>query len=156
VAVESEPGRGSTFRFELPLYGAAAQSHTPLLLVAARDGATRREVRRVAEAMGFSTHEVTDGLDALEAVVRLVPSVVVVDRVLPHLRGDEIAERLSGRESTRGIPIIALAAAEDLGATAARFCACVPKPVDPLVLEACLQNVRGRGSLAAAGLAAPS
>jgi signal transduction histidine kinase/CheY-like chemotaxis protein len=156
LGVESEPGRGSTFRFELPLYGAAAQSHTPLLLVAARDAATRREIRRVAEAMGFSTHEVTDGLEALEAVVRLVPSVVVVDRVLPHLRGDEIAERLSGRETTRGIPIVALAAAEDLGPTAARFSACVPKPVDPLVLEACLLNVRGRGSLAAAGLTAPS
>jgi CheY-like chemotaxis protein len=150
--VESEPGRGSTFRFELPLYGTVVHGHTPLLLVAARDAATRRQVRRVAEVLGFSTHEATDGLEALEAVIRLVPSVVVVDRVLPHLRGEEIAERLAARESTRSIPLVALAAPEDLGPAAARFAGCLPKPVDQGQLEACLLGVLGRGALASAAV----
>jgi CheY-like chemotaxis protein len=143
--LESEVGRGSTFRFELPLYGAAAQGQLPLVLVAAQDARTRKEVRRVADALGYGTHEVMDGLEALEAAIRLVPSAVVLDRVLPHLGGLEIADRLANYEATRVIPLVALAAPEDLGAAAERFGACLPKPVDRAALEDCLRVVLGRG-----------
>ena len=51
------------------------RSRAPLVLVAARDGGTRRDVRRVAEALGYGTHEVADGVEALEAALRLKPSV---------------------------------------------------------------------------------
>jgi len=142
--LESEPGRGSTFRFELPLYGTMAQGQLPLVLVAAQDARTRKEVRRVADALGFGTHEVMDGLEALEAAIRLVPSVVVLDRVLPHLGGLEIADRLANYESTRVIPLVALANPEDLGAYAERFEACLPKPVDRAALEERLRVVLGR------------
>jgi signal transduction histidine kinase/DNA-binding response OmpR family regulator len=142
--LESEPGAGSTFRFELPLYGAAAPGQLPLVLVAAQDARTRKEVRRAADALGYGTYEAMDGLEALEAAIRLVPSVVVLDRVLPHLGGREIAERLGNYEATRVIPLLALAAAEDLGAAAERFLACLPKPVDRAALEERLRLVLGR------------
>jgi signal transduction histidine kinase/DNA-binding response OmpR family regulator len=142
--LESEHGLGSTFRFELPLYGAAAQGQLPLVLVAAQDARTRREVRRAADALGFGTHEAMDGLDALEAAIRLVPSAVVLDRVLPHLGALEIADRLAIYEATRVIPVVALASPEDLGPAAQRFRACLPKPVDRGSLEACLRAVLGR------------
>jgi signal transduction histidine kinase/DNA-binding response OmpR family regulator len=141
---ESEHGRGSTFRFELPLYSTAAQGQLPLVLVATQDARTRKEVRRVADALGFGTHEALDGLDALEAAIRLVPSAVILDRVLPHLGALEIADRLAMYEATRVIPVVALAAPEDLGAAAKGFRACLPKPVDRGALDACLRTVLGR------------
>jgi signal transduction histidine kinase/DNA-binding response OmpR family regulator len=148
--LESEHGLGSTFRFELPLYGSAAQGQLPLVLVATQDARTRREVGRVAHALGFGTHEAMDGLDALEAAIRLVPAAVVLDRVLPHLGALEIADRLAMYEATRVIPLVALASPEDLGAAAHRFSACLPKPVDRGSLEECLRAVLGRSPVAPA------
>jgi CheY-like chemotaxis protein len=85
-------------------------------------------------------------MDALEAAIRLVPSAVVLDRVLPHLGALEIADRLANYEATRVIPLVALAAAEDLGGAASRFAACLPKPVERRALEECLRDVLKRSS----------
>jgi signal transduction histidine kinase len=139
--VQSRPGAGSTFSFDLPIYGVAAQSRAPVVLVAAGDEWTRREVRRVAEEQGFGTHEVSDGVDAVEAALRVLPAAVVIDRVLPRLGAAEVAERLKENPATQAVPLFALAAAEDLGERAALFRACVPKPLDAKVLSAVLADV---------------
>jgi signal transduction histidine kinase/DNA-binding response OmpR family regulator len=139
LTVDSEPGVGSTFSVSLPLFGAAAQTRAPLVLVAARDPGTRREVRRVAEELGFGIHEVTDGVEALEAATRLMPAAIVLDRVLPRLRAEEVAERLRDQDATLALPLFVLANPEDLGPHAALFRACVPKPLDRRVLSAALE-----------------
>jgi nitrogen-specific signal transduction histidine kinase len=141
MRVDSRPGAGSTFSFQVPLYGAAAQTRAPLVLVAAGDEWTRREVRRVAEDLGFGTHEVNDGVDAVEAALRLMPAAVVLDRVLPRLGAVEIAERLKENPATESVPLFALALAEDLGERAALFRGFVPKPLDPKALSAALADV---------------
>lgn len=140
--VESEPGRGSAFSFSLPLFGAAAQTRPPLVLVAAGDEGTRREVRRVAEALGYGIHEVTDGVEALEAAIRLVPSAVILDRILPRLRAEEVAERLRENQTTVSVPVVALAAAVDMGEHSQLFKACVPKPLNRKSLEEALSSLR--------------
>jgi len=139
--VESQPGRGSTFYFSLPLFGAAAQTRAPLVLVAARDPGTRREVRRVAEELGYAIHEVADGVEALQAAVRLVPAVVVLDRILPRLTAEEVAERLRDQEATASLAVFVLADKDELGDQAALFRACVPKPLDRQVLTAALESL---------------
>jgi CheY-like chemotaxis protein len=141
LTVESTPDVGSTFSILLPLFGAAAQARAPLVLVAARDPGTRREVRRVAEELGFGIHEVTDGVEAVEAATRLMPSAIVLDRVLPRLRAEEVAERLRDHEATVALPLFVLANPEDLGPHAVLFRACVPKPLDRRVLAAALEGL---------------
>jgi signal transduction histidine kinase/DNA-binding response OmpR family regulator len=128
--VESLPGEGSVFSFSLPLFGVAAQTRSPMVLVAAGDETTRRDVRRVAEEMGYGTHEVADGVEAVEAALRLRPAVVILDRILPRLQAHEVAERLKENPTTGAIPLFVLAPEGDLGATASLFKACVPKPID--------------------------
>ena len=128
--VESEPDQGSTFSFSLPLFGAPEAARAPLVLVAARDGGTRRDVRRVAEALGYGTHEVADGVEALEAALRLRPSVVIMDRVLPRLGADELAVRLKAHATTSDVPLLALASRADMGDRAELFEAFVPQPLD--------------------------
>jgi signal transduction histidine kinase/DNA-binding response OmpR family regulator len=142
---ESEPAVGSTFSFSLPLFGAGFEAHKPLVLVAAGDEATRREVRRVAEGLGYGTYEVADGVDALEAAVRLTPRAVVVDRILPRLRAEEVAERLLETPSTASIPVLALASASDLAERASLFRACLPKPVDRRSLSEALEQLSPAG-----------
>jgi signal transduction histidine kinase/DNA-binding response OmpR family regulator len=140
--VESEPGSGSVFSFSLPLFGASAQTRPPLVLVAAGDEGTRREVRRVAEALGYGIYEVADGVEALEAAIRLLPQAVILDRILPRLRAEEVAERLRENQATVAVPVFALAAAGDMGQLSQLFKACVPKPLDRKSLEQALSSLR--------------
>jgi CheY-like chemotaxis protein len=146
--VESRPGEGSAFSFSLPLYGASAQSRPPLVLVAAGDDRTRREVRRVAEDQGFATHEVADGVEAIEAAFRLIPVAVILDRVLPKLGAREVAERLKDHPATESIHLFALAGREEVGGRPGLFTAYVPKPLDPSALAAALDSVARSGQAA--------
>jgi signal transduction histidine kinase/DNA-binding response OmpR family regulator len=138
--VESEVGRGSVFFFSVPLYGAASTAEAPLVLIAAGDEATRREVRRVAEGQGFVTHEVGDGVEAVEAALRLVPAACVVDRVLPRLRADQLAERLREHAATREVPVLVLADPAAVAGQEGLFRAFIPKPVDAGALAAALEE----------------
>ena len=139
--VRSAPGEGSTFSFTLPLFGASAQARSPLVVVAAPDAGTRREVRKVAEELGFAVHEATDGVEAVESAVRLRPAVVVLDRILPRLRADEVAERLRAQPATRAVPLVLLASGEDLGPRASLFRECLSRPVDRRMLAAALERL---------------
>ena len=139
--VESRSGQGSAFSLALPLFGVAAQTRAPLVLVAAGDEWTRREVRRVAESRGYVTHEVSDGVEAVEAAMRLVPAAVVLDRILPRLGAGEVAERLKENAATEAVPLFALAAQADLGERSHLFAGYVPKPLDPNQLSEALEAV---------------
>jgi signal transduction histidine kinase len=140
VSVESVPDQGSVFSFTLPLYRLSADPH-PLVLVATGDERTRREVRRVAERRGFTTHEVGDGVEAVEAALRLTPAAVVLDRVLPKLSAPQVAERLRSHATTEAVLLVALAGADELGDQRDLFAACVRQPVDPDLLAAALDDV---------------
>lgn len=137
---ESEPLRGSVFCFTLPVFGEAAQTRPPVVLVAASDEGTRREVRRVAEELGYATEETRDGVESVEAAIRLRPVAIVLDRILPRLRAEEVAERLREVPATAGVPLFVLAAEEDLGESARLFQACVPKPIDRARLLSALES----------------
>jgi signal transduction histidine kinase/DNA-binding response OmpR family regulator len=136
--VKSRPGEGSTFSFTLPLFGASAQSRMPVLVLATSDAGTRRDVRRTAEPLGFAVHEVQDGVEAVEAAARLRPAALVLERILPRLRADEVAERLSEQATTREVPILLLGAADD---AVGRFRECLPHPLDRRMLQAALERL---------------
>jgi CheY-like chemotaxis protein len=139
--VESEPGKGSTFRFRLPLFGAVAQSQAPVVVVVSADAGTRRELRRAAEGRGFAVEEAQDGLAAVEAATRLRPAAVVLDRILPRLSAVEAAERLRGLAATRSVPLLVLSTAAEVGEKASWFRECLPRPVEAETLGAALDRL---------------
>jgi CheY-like chemotaxis protein len=98
-------------------------------------------VRRGAERHGFTTHEVEDGVEAVEAALRLMPAAVVLDRVLPKLSAPQVAERLRSHATTEAVRLVALAGADELGDQRELFAACVQQPVDPDQLAAALDEV---------------
>jgi signal transduction histidine kinase/DNA-binding response OmpR family regulator len=140
--VKSRPGEGSTFSFTLPLFGASAQARAPVIVVAAADAGTRRDVRRAAEPLGFAVHEVQDGVEAVEAAVRLRPAALVLERILARLRAEEVAERLASQPATRSVPILLLGAGDDASQQgAAPFRERLPHPVDRRMLQAALERL---------------
>lgn len=59
---------------------------------------------------GFRVETAGNGTEALSAVARDVPDLVVLDRMLPGLSGDEVLERLKEEPGTSTIPVLVLTA----------------------------------------------
>lgn len=58
----------------------------------------------------FRVETVATGTEALGAVSRELPDLVVLDRMLPGLSGDEVLRSLKGEPATEAIPILVLTA----------------------------------------------
>jgi len=59
---------------------------------------------------GFRVETAATGPEALNSVGREIPDLVVLDRMLPGLSGDEILKSLKGEGATKGIPVLVLTA----------------------------------------------
>lgn len=113
LSVKSEENAGSEFSFLIPLYGAAAQSQGPVVILATADGATRRLAREVLRAARYGVHYEADGVGVVEAARRLLPAAVLIDRVLPQLGAEDIADRLMLSPSTASVPVVVFVGARE-------------------------------------------
>lgn len=130
--VESEAGKGATFIVELPLHveenvekdnsdevPQEIHSHTRTLepgqtvLVVDDEPSIRRFLRHILESDGFLVMEARTGNDAVTMTERELPSLVLLDLVLPDIDGFEVLSRLKEKESTKDIPVIILSIIED-------------------------------------------
>jgi len=59
---------------------------------------------------GFRVETVGSGTEALDAVAREIPDLIVLDRKLPALSGDEVLARLRSEPGTAKIPVLILTA----------------------------------------------
>lgn len=59
---------------------------------------------------GFRVETAGDGPEALAAVSREIPDLVVLDRMLPGLSGDEVLRQLKNEPGTLNIPVLVLTA----------------------------------------------
>jgi two-component system, OmpR family, phosphate regulon response regulator PhoB len=59
---------------------------------------------------GFNTETVSDGASAIVSIGRERPDLIVLDRMLPGLSGDEVLERLRTDPATRRLPVLMLTA----------------------------------------------
>ena len=108
VAVESEPGRGSTFRIYLPRTDArpeparAARGATAgpriaeTILVVEDDDGLLALTKRVLEEAGYAVLEARGGADAVEKVgqYRGPIHLVLTDVVMPNMSGPALSERI--------------------------------------------------------------
>jgi two-component system phosphate regulon response regulator PhoB len=62
------------------------------------------------EREGYACRRAPDGQRALAEAYRQPPDLIVLDRMLPNLSGDEVALRLKRDSRTAGIPILMLTA----------------------------------------------
>ena len=91
-----------------------ASTPTPLarragLVLIADDTRDARELYGLyLSHVGFAVHLVADGLEAVDAAMKLKPDVIVMDLSMPLLDGIEATRRLKSNRSTRSIPVILL------------------------------------------------
>jgi signal transduction histidine kinase/CheY-like chemotaxis protein/HPt (histidine-containing phosphotransfer) domain-containing protein len=168
VAVESEPGAGSTFTVTLTLHAAPADSPLKTLIrpvgrtsarvdalpgegprvLVVEDHPVNREVLVLQlKLLGIAADTVENGVDALEAWGRGGYAAVLADIHMPHMDGHELARRLRAAEADRGAartPIVAVTAnvmkGEEERCLASGMDAYLVKPVSIERLQATLER----------------
>ena len=127
----------------------AAKSDLQKILVADDELDVLNLVAHNLKISGYSVIEASDGPSALTSARKEVPSLIVLDLMLPGMSGFEICKALKGDDNTKGIPIIMLTAKTEevdrivgfeLGADDY-----VTKPFSPRELVLRIQSVLRRG-----------
>ncbi|MBI5689471.1 MAG: response regulator [Verrucomicrobia bacterium] len=155
IAVDSSPGKGSTFSFEITLPRATppANSASPApanlppkvpgkLLVVEDDRVNQRVICLLLEKLGFESVVVEDGRAAIEAVDRGPWLAVLMDCQMPGMDGFEATRCIRSRLAGRHLPILALTAnvapSDRAACLAAGMDDFIPKPVRQEELRTCL------------------
>jgi CheY-like chemotaxis protein len=69
----------------------------------------RHTVRRFLEERGFSVESAANGQEALEALERMNPDLIITDLQMPKMDGGELIDALKNHPKTATIPVIVLA-----------------------------------------------
>ena len=117
----------------------------PLVLVVEDYQDAREMYSAYLQFSGYRVAEATNGIEAIEKTVELMPDIILMDLALPRMDGWEATRRLKENERTRHIPIVALTghalAGHAEGARQAGCDAFVTKPCLPDALLAEIQRM---------------
>jgi two-component system sensor histidine kinase ChiS len=76
------------------------------------DDLSVRLVQRVLEVRGFSVESAGSGMEALAAIDRRRPDVIILDIMMPGMTGMEVLDRVKASPRFASIPVIMLTAKE--------------------------------------------
>ena len=117
----------------------------PLVLVVEDYQDAREMYAAYLQFSGFRVAEATNGFEAIEKTLELMPDIILMDLALPKMDGWEATRRLKMDERTRDIPVVALTGHALAGhAEGARLAGCdsfVTKPCLPDALVAEIQRM---------------
>jgi signal transduction histidine kinase/DNA-binding response OmpR family regulator len=80
------------------------------VLVVDDDPKTRDMLRRTLQKAGWTVAEAANGCEAIEALERAKPALVLLDLMMPGMDGFEVLERLHGDATWREVPVIIITA----------------------------------------------
>ncbi len=129
VRLVSELGQGASFSVHLPRHSNVAALRkielepTPQVdvLVAEDDDATRVMVARVLESRGCSVRQAPNGQRALEALMERLPSVLVLDLMMPELDGFDLLKKLRALAGGERVAVMVFSASAIEGAERSRL-----------------------------------
>ncbi len=159
VLLQSTPGKGSTFRLELPLVAAESGVEypdapvTPItgirgscrLLVADDRSENRTILRDMLSPMGFEIIEAANGREAVALARERMPDLILMDLLMPEMNGIEAVQLLKRDPVLAGIPVVAVSASVYDQTQAESICAgCVGFLSKPVDLDALVSILRER------------
>jgi signal transduction histidine kinase/DNA-binding response OmpR family regulator len=110
IRVESEEGKGATFRFTLPLAapetGVSKQAAGRRIALVDDDPGFAHLLAGFLERSGFAVEVSPTAREGFERVVAARPDLVLLDRLLPDGDGFDLLSRLRQDERTAGIPVL--------------------------------------------------
>src|SRR4026207_858113 len=80
----------------------------PLVLVVEDYQDAREMYAAYLSFSGYRVAEATNGIEAIEKTIELLPDIILMDLALPRMDGWEATRRLKLDERTKHIPIVAL------------------------------------------------
>jgi signal transduction histidine kinase/CheY-like chemotaxis protein len=155
------PGQGSEFAVRFPLAEAQVPGAAPIeahkleaggergvrVLVVDDNIDSANSMAQVLDMLGYRTHTVHDGLEAVNAAGSFAPDVVLLDIGLPGISGHEAARRIRQLDGGQDMLLVALSGwgqEDDLRKSAAAgFDRHFVKPVDLHVLMTVVALARG-------------
>jgi CheY-like chemotaxis protein len=113
------------------------------------DHPTMREAMKlVLEGEGFEIHEAPDGDQALTAVRREPPDLVLLDMSIPGTAGPDVLAAMKGDPATADVRVIVVTASGEEGRSAAIAGGAdhyFTKPFSPIALLQAVEQVLGPG-----------
>ncbi|MGM9509016.1 ATP-binding protein [Larkinella sp. GY13] len=128
IEVESQPGKGSTFRIFMP-YRPAAPVDTSLLnaglnaasaipvpeneeihILLLEDNTELADLIADSLPAHYSIDRATNGADGLKVALETIPDLIISDVMMPVMDGFEFCEKVKHHEQTSHIPVILLTA----------------------------------------------
>jgi CheY-like chemotaxis protein len=83
-------------------------SFQPSIVAVDDDRSNLRLLRKLLQDRGFKAHSVSDSRQAIDEISRLNPDVVLLDIVMPHLNGYEVAEQIRNAPGLEDVLVIAI------------------------------------------------
>jgi len=167
IAVESEPGKGSTFTIRLPrivhevempirqgraelVRPIAKDAEESLILVVDDDATVRELVELHLNRAGFAVVTASGGKEGLRRIQELRPAAVTLDIMMPDLDGWTVLAAMKGDPALASIPVVLMSMVDQKNRGYALGAAdYLMKPVERTKLVETLTNICG----SAAGLA---
>jgi len=120
IMVESEPGKGSTFSFTIPLDRSDAETKDPLILIVEDEPSAQELLVTYLEPRGFHTAVAPTIQKAIEIARKSRPNAVTLDLGLPGYSGWRALEELHDRAEFRAVPIIVVSVRDNDGSAQSR------------------------------------
>lgn len=93
----------------------------PLILVVDDGPKNIKLLRAILEPAGYAVCDAADGTTALQLAQAAVPSLILLDLMMPGMDGFAVCRQLKAMESTREIPVIVVTGRDDVEAESSCF-----------------------------------